>query len=72
MTATREIVTDVDVHAWRTQSSHQTSEGVLHYQRCACGVWRVLVGSDRVLANRVGVRATHPARELSGWGGSCP
>ena len=71
MTATHEIVTDVDTHVWQTQSSHQTSEGVLRYQRCACGVWRLLVGSGRVLADRVGVRVTQPAPALSAWGGSC-
>ncbi len=28
-------------HFWKTISSHPTSEGRVHYQRCACGRWRV-------------------------------
>jgi hypothetical protein len=50
MAAADEVVTDVDGHAWRTRSSHPSSEGVVSYQQCHCGVWRVLLGPDRVLA----------------------
>lgn len=57
-TATGEIVTGGDGHVWWTQSSHRTSEGVLRYQRCPCGVWRVLVGSGRVVVDHVGASAT--------------
>ena len=32
-----------EVHFWRTASRHSTSEGVVSYQRCACGRWRVTV-----------------------------
>lgn len=33
------------IHAWETESHHRTSEGVVMYQRCACGAWRIkLVG----------------------------
>ncbi|MFI9529974.1 hypothetical protein [Micromonospora rosaria] len=30
-------------HASRTTSTHRTSEGRVHYQRCACGRWRILL-----------------------------
>jgi hypothetical protein len=28
-------------HRWTVASSHQVSEGLVVYQRCACGQWRV-------------------------------
>ncbi|WP_169847157.1 hypothetical protein [Rhodococcus triatomae] len=28
-------------HSWESASRHRTSEGMLHYQRCACGRWRM-------------------------------
>ncbi|HET6291879.1 MAG TPA: hypothetical protein VFG33_00850 [Kribbella sp.] len=28
-------------HRWRVESSHPVSEGLLTYQRCACGQWRM-------------------------------
>jgi hypothetical protein len=28
-------------HRWMATSSHQVSEGLVVYQRCACGQWRV-------------------------------
>lgn len=31
------------VHFWRTESRHATSEGVVTYQRCACGQRRITV-----------------------------
>lgn len=30
-------------HFWRTVSRHSTSEGVVSYQRCTCGRWRVML-----------------------------
>ncbi|MBB3089733.1 hypothetical protein [Nocardioides albus] len=37
-------------HGWRTESSHQTSEGRVHYVRCAsCGVRRVDLQPDPLL-----------------------
>lgn len=30
-----------DLHFWRTTSRHSTSDGVVSYQRCACGKWRI-------------------------------
>ncbi|OLL98864.1 hypothetical protein Ae406Ps2_3391 [Pseudonocardia sp. Ae406_Ps2] len=28
-------------HEWRTASRHRTSDGVVSYQRCRCGAWRI-------------------------------
>jgi hypothetical protein len=28
-------------HRWSVASSHHVSEGLVVYQRCACGQWRV-------------------------------
>jgi hypothetical protein len=36
-----------DGHFWSTRSSHSTSEGVVTYQACPCGRWRIL-GAARV------------------------
>lgn len=33
-------------HRWETTSSHMTSDGWVHYQRCACGATRVLLGAE--------------------------
>ncbi|NMD56050.1 MULTISPECIES: hypothetical protein [Tsukamurella] len=34
------------IHAWETESHHPTSEGIVMYQRCACGARRIkLVGA---------------------------
>ncbi|MGH3357847.1 MAG: hypothetical protein ACRDO7_03525 [Nocardioidaceae bacterium] len=30
-----------DLHFWRTASRHSTSDGMVSYQRCACGTWRI-------------------------------
>lgn len=38
MTATHEPTR----HFWRSRSSHATSEGVVTYQSCPCGRWRIL------------------------------
>lgn len=29
------------LHAWETESHHPTSEGIVLYQRCACGARRI-------------------------------
>ena len=47
---TGQIVTDGHEHVWRTRSRHPTSDGALSYQHCHCGRWRLLLGSDDVLA----------------------
>jgi hypothetical protein len=44
------MMTDAREHVWRTWSRHPTSDGELRYQHCHCGQWRLLLGSDRVLA----------------------
>lgn len=32
---------DTQLHAWQTESHHPTSEGIVLYQRCACGARRI-------------------------------
>jgi len=39
-------------HSWRTRSTHTTSEGLVTYQSCACGRWRILTAEHRVVALR--------------------
>ncbi len=29
-------------HSWHTRSTHATSEGLVTYQACRCGGWRIL------------------------------
>ena len=29
-------------HFWHTRSTHATSEGLVTYQACPCGRWRIL------------------------------
>lgn len=41
-------------HVWRTRSRHTTSEGIVSYQVCECGLWRVVMNPGGVLADRVG------------------
>ena len=41
---------DAHRHLWRTSSRHLTSEGVVGYQRCRCGRFRVLLGEQAVIA----------------------
>ena len=45
----RDAMDDSNGHVWQTESRHATSNGVVSYQRCRCGRWRVLLGSNRVL-----------------------
>jgi len=42
--------TNVD-HIWTTQSKHWTTDGMVVYQRCECGMRQVLAGSALVVAN---------------------
>lgn len=38
-------------HLWRTRSTHATSEGLVTYQSCACGRWRIVTaGRDAEIA----------------------
>jgi len=32
---------EVHRHSWQVASSHPVSEGLISYQQCACGEWRV-------------------------------
>ncbi|WP_427887073.1 hypothetical protein ACQHIV_29380 [Kribbella sp. GL6] len=34
-------MTDTHRHRWSAVSSHQVSEGLVVYQQCACGQWRI-------------------------------
>ncbi len=48
MTATHPRTNGPDgAHIWRTRSTHPTSEGLVTYQACACGRWRILGSSPR-------------------------
>ena len=31
-------------HDWQTRSRHWTSDGIVSYQSCHCGAWRLLTG----------------------------
>jgi hypothetical protein len=35
-------------HRWETTSSHVTSDGWVRYQRCVCGLTRVLLNAEPV------------------------
>ncbi|WP_280339930.1 hypothetical protein [Nocardia neocaledoniensis] len=35
-------------HTWWIESCHRTSDGLVAYQRCRCGVRRVVVGDPGV------------------------
>ncbi|NCL77437.1 hypothetical protein [Rhodococcus sp. YH1] len=45
-------------HHWTEVSRHPTSEGVVHYQRCACGRWHMV--ATPLVADPIGVSATVP------------
>ena len=47
-------------HRWFTVSRHLTADGLVAYQRCTCGRWRVLENSEPVSA---------PGRARPGTGG---
>ncbi|RZU13378.1 hypothetical protein EV645_4217 [Kribbella rubisoli] len=34
-------MTETHRHCWSAISAHQVSEGLVVYQRCACGQWRI-------------------------------
>jgi hypothetical protein len=33
-------------HDWQTQSSHHTLDGLVRYQHCECGRWRINVDTE--------------------------
>jgi hypothetical protein len=53
MTATQhQDCTNSPRHFWRTRSTHTTSEGLVTYQSCACGRWRIVTaGWDAEIAS---------------------
>jgi hypothetical protein len=46
----RLVMADTDGHSWQTRSRHPTSHGLVSYQRCHCGLWRLVLEPDLVLA----------------------
>lgn len=54
-------------HRWVTTSSHVTSDGWVRYQRCACGLTRVLLNAEPVgTARNDAIRATVVGRHDHG------
>jgi len=45
MTATHHEDSHHAGHFWHTRSSHATSEGLVSYQACPCGRWRILTAA---------------------------
>lgn len=55
-------------HTWTTSSQHLTSEGLVRYRRCHCGLRRITLDGEHVVADRVGARTPStemPRRPLS-------
>ncbi|WP_336083061.1 hypothetical protein [Nocardia sp. SSK8] len=46
-------MTSHHTHIWRTESCHRTSDGLVAYQRCRCGVRRIAVAEPRGIAAEV-------------------
>jgi len=49
-------------HTWTTSSQHRTSQGLVSYQRCHCGLRRITLAEQHVLADRVGAHS--PSTEM--------
>ena len=49
-------MTDENGHVWSTRSRHPSTDGVVEYQHCVCGLWRVQLSDGRPLAERIGSR----------------
>jgi hypothetical protein len=43
---------DYHAHTWLTRSSHHTLDGLVRYQHCECGQWRVILATEA--ANEIG------------------
>lgn len=59
---------DHRTHIWQTRSTHGTLEGLLRYQHCPCGLWR-LMAEDREVARvggAAGLIADEPADRATG------
>jgi hypothetical protein len=41
-------------HRWVEESAHRVSDGLVIYQRCLCGRWRVIAPSDTEHVAEVG------------------
>ncbi|GAB3139568.1 hypothetical protein GCM10027290_08970 [Micromonospora sonneratiae] len=52
-----------DDHTWTVRSRHRTSDGLMSYQSCHCGLWRVVSGAGAVIANRVSTTRDEPDHE---------
>ncbi|RKR88660.1 hypothetical protein BDK92_2989 [Micromonospora pisi] len=59
-----------DGHVWHTRSRHRTSDGVVTYQSCHCGLWRLLSAAElaTVGAARTGGRPVRPVAYSSASG----
>jgi hypothetical protein len=38
-------------HRWHTLSTHDTSEGRVSYQSCACGRWQIVLSASTPIAS---------------------
>jgi hypothetical protein len=47
-------------HVWTPRSRHSSSDGVVIYQRCACGLWRVTLDGPRPEAGRTLLTTGNP------------
>jgi hypothetical protein len=47
-------------HLWHTHSTHGTLEGLLRYQYCTCGQWR-LTTDDEEVARVSSIRRSRPS-----------
>lgn len=52
-------------HVWRTRSRHPSQDGVVAYQQCHCGTWRVLLESGGQRRSGTTVGATAPGGTTS-------
>jgi hypothetical protein len=46
-------------HLWQTHSTHTTLEGLLRYQYCRCGQWRITT-EDEEVARVSSIRRSRP------------
>ena len=58
-------MTTSDDHTWTVRSRHRTSTGIVSYQTCHCGLWRVTGGTGSALAHRVGADRPGAVRQPS-------
>ncbi|MBB4958064.1 hypothetical protein [Micromonospora polyrhachis] len=58
-------MTTSDDHTWTIRSRHRTSTGIVSYQSCHCGLWRITHGTESVLAHHAG--AGQPGMTTRRW-----